>query len=83
MITMLLKEMYGIKRKKCCFDFLYHDRLYLSNTLCGEEPDICKPLEPPTALRVFRLFQPFRMENAFFVDAFVRVGAEVVALRLD
>lgn len=42
-----------------------------------------KPLEPPSALRAFFLFQPFRMENAFLVNAFVRVGAEVIALRLD
>ncbi|KJE28269.1 hypothetical protein LG52_2725 [Geobacillus kaustophilus] len=25
---MLLKETYGINEEKCCFDFLYHDRLY-------------------------------------------------------
>ncbi len=35
------------------------------------------------ALGGVRLFQPFRMENAFFVDALVCVGAEVVALGLD
>lgn len=26
------------KKEKCCFDFLYHNRLSLSSTLCGEEP---------------------------------------------
>ncbi|OKO96325.1 hypothetical protein BRO54_0504 [Geobacillus proteiniphilus] len=26
------------KKEKCCFGFLYHDRLSLSSTLCGEEP---------------------------------------------
>lgn len=26
------------KKEKYCFDFLYHDCLYLSSTLCGEEP---------------------------------------------
>ncbi len=29
------------KKEKCCFDFLYHDRLSLSSTLCGEEPIFC------------------------------------------
>ncbi|WP_220699996.1 hypothetical protein, partial [Geobacillus stearothermophilus] len=24
------------KKEKCCFDFLYHNRLSLSSTLCGE-----------------------------------------------
>ncbi|AKM17874.1 hypothetical protein GARCT_00572 [Geobacillus sp. 12AMOR1] len=30
------------KKEKCCFDFLYHNRLSLSSTLCGEEPKIEK-----------------------------------------
>ncbi|GAB6891535.1 hypothetical protein [Geobacillus stearothermophilus] len=29
------------KKEKCCFDFLYHNRLSLSSTLCGEEPKKC------------------------------------------
>lgn len=29
------------KKEKCCFDFLYHNRLSLSSTLCGEEPIFC------------------------------------------
>lgn len=36
MIAILLKEMYFIKRKKCCFGFPYHNRL--SCIRCGEDP---------------------------------------------
>ncbi|WP_231578571.1 hypothetical protein, partial [Geobacillus kaustophilus] len=37
MITMLPKEMCGIKRKKYYFGF-HHHHLSLSSTLCGKDP---------------------------------------------
>lgn len=39
------------KKEKCYFGFLYHDRLSLSSTLCGEEPMYlnCKKRENNTS----------------------------------